>query len=93
MLVSIYCTDKPDSTQLRADTRPAHLAYIESFIDRVIIGGPMLTDDESAPVGSLLIIDFDTLADAQVFADGDPYAKAGLFASVAVRPYKKVFPK
>lgn len=90
MLFSLYCLDKPDSTRLRADTRPAHLEYIETFLDRVVVAGPMLSDSES-PLGSLLVMEFDTMSDAQAFADGDPYAKAGLFESVTIRPFKKVF--
>jgi uncharacterized protein YciI len=43
--------------------------------------------------GSLLILDFADRTEAQAFADGDPYAKAGLFERVEIRPWRKVLPK
>ena len=91
MLFAVICMDKPDSVELRAKTRPVHLEYLEKFRSRMAISGPMLTDDGTAPKGSLLILDFADLEEAKTFAENDPYAKAGLFQSVAVAPFKKVF--
>ena len=91
MLFAIICMDKPGQTELRAKTRPMHLEYLEKFRSRIEISGPMLTDDGAAPKGSLLILDFADGAEARAFADNDPYAKAGLFQSVSVAPFKIVF--
>ena len=41
--------------------------------------------------GSLLVIEADDIAAARAFAAADPYAKAGLFASVDIRPWKWIF--
>jgi uncharacterized protein YciI len=43
--------------------------------------------------GSVLILDFEDRAQADAFAAGDPYANAGLFESVVIRPWRKVLPK
>ena len=88
---AIHCIDKPDSADLRASTRPEHLAYIGKIVDSVLVAGPLLGLD-GAPIGSLLIIDFADRKAAIQFAADDPYALAGLFASVAVTAWKKVFP-
>ena len=88
---AIHCIDKPDSAELRAATRPAHLAYIETVLDRVLAAGPLL-DMDGKPLGSLLIIDFPDREAAIEFAAGDPYALAGLFGSVAVTAWRKVYP-
>ncbi|TFU01389.1 YciI family protein [Polymorphobacter arshaanensis] len=88
---AIHCIDKPDSADLRAATRPEHLAYIGKIVDSVLVAGPLLGLD-GAPIGSLLIIDFADRKAAIQFAADDPYALAGLFASVAVTAWKKVFP-
>ncbi|HPU16821.1 MAG TPA: YciI family protein [Polymorphobacter sp.] len=88
---AIHCIDKPDSADLRAATRPEHLAYIGKVIDSVLVAGPLLSLD-GAPIGSLLIVDFADRKAAIQFAADDPYALAGLFASVAVTAWKKVFP-
>jgi hypothetical protein len=42
--------------------------------------------------GSVLMLDLADRAAADAFAEGDPYARAGLFESVVIRPWKKVFP-
>ncbi|MFC3712260.1 YciI family protein [Sphingoaurantiacus capsulatus] len=89
---AIHCIDKPDSVELRIATRADHLAHLESVIDDVLVAGPLL-DLEGKPIGSLLIIDFAERKDAVAFAAADPYALAGLFASVAVTAWRKVYPK
>ena len=43
--------------------------------------------------GSVLIVEFDDSAAAERFAADDPYAKAGLFETVTIRPWRKVLPK
>lgn len=88
---TIHCIDKPDSADLRAATRATHLEHVRSLLDSVLVAGPLLGLD-GKPIGSLLIIDFIDRKAAIQFAADDPYAQAGLFASVAVTAWKKVFP-
>jgi uncharacterized protein YciI len=47
---------------------------------------------ESGFTGSVVIAEFNSLADAQSWADADPYIDAGVYASVSVKPFKKVLP-
>lgn len=79
--------DKPGALDIRKATRPAHLAWLESLQPRVKIGGPMLTDDGAAPVGSMLVFEAETLAEAKALFAQDPYALAGLFGETSVRPF------
>lgn len=79
--------DKPGALEIRKATRPAHLAWLESLQPRVKIGGPMLTDDGATPVGSMLVFEAETLAEAKALFAQDPYALAGLFAETSVRPF------
>lgn len=88
MRVALFCHDKPDALQVRLDNRTAHLAHIEAT-GVVEMAGPLLTP-EGQMCGSLVILTVDTLADAQNWAAADPYAKAGLFASVTITEWKKV---
>lgn len=92
MLFAIICVDKPDSARLRKENRPAHLGYLEGVADRIAIAGPTLAEDLSAPTGSLLILDFEDRAQAEAFAANDPYNRAGVFESVTIKPFKRVFP-
>ena len=91
MLYIIHCFDKQDSLQVRMDNRPAHVEYLKSFGDKLQAAGPTLDAAENMD-GSLVILELDSLAEAQTFAAGDPYAKAGLFESVSIQPWKKVLP-
>lgn len=87
MLFALLCTDKPDSVSLRMSVRPDHLTYLESLGSALKAAGPFTTD-EGSPTGSLVIIEAADRAAAQAMAENDPYAKAGLFASVEIRPWK-----
>jgi len=92
MLFVLYCLDKPGHSEVRAANRPDHLDYLKSKLDSIVIAGPLLGDDGESVVGSLLVIEAADSAGAKAFAAGDPYTKAGLFESVAIKPYKKVLP-
>ena len=87
MLFAVICRDKPGALQTRLDTRAAHLTYIEET-GIVAMAGPFLEAGQMC--GSLVILDCDSLAAAQAWAAGDPYAAAGLFESVTVTEWKKV---
>jgi uncharacterized protein len=85
MLFAVICTDKPNAVDLRMKTRPAHLEFLKTI--RTLAGGPF-TDEAGSPTGSLLIVEAVDLADAKSKMVHDPYALAGLFQSVEIRPWK-----
>lgn len=87
MLFALLCTDKPASVDLRMQVRPEHLKYLESLGSSLKAAGPFTTD-EGSPTGSLVIIEAADRAAAEAIAGNDPYAKAGLFASVDIKPWK-----
>jgi uncharacterized protein YciI len=89
MLFVIAATDKPNSLELRMATRAAHFDYAKES-GAVRLGGPFL-DAKGDMAGSMIIIEAADLAAAQAWAANDPYAKAGLFASSDVRPWKATF--
>ena len=92
MHYAIICVDKPDSMELRQATRPAHVAYLDDYRDQMVAAGPTLTDDGEGMTGSILIMEFGNKAYAEAFAAGDPYNQAGLFESVTIKAWRKVFP-
>jgi uncharacterized protein YciI len=91
-IYAIHCIDKPMQQPLRAETRPQHLAYLQAAIDQVVVAGPLL-DDEGTPIGSMLLMEFPDRRSAVAFAADDPYARVGLFSSVAVTAWRQVFPQ
>ena len=92
MLFALICTDKPDSLDLRMNTRPDHVAYLSDLNDRGILktAGPFLNDRDE-PCGSLVVVEAENKDAARLIAEGDPYARAGLFAEVDIRPYNWTF--
>jgi hypothetical protein len=91
MLYVICCTDKADHLQVRMDNRPAHVEYLKSFGAKLFAAGPTLNEAGDMN-GSVVILDLDSRTDAEAFAAGDPYAKAGLFNAVTINAWKKVLP-
>jgi len=99
MLYAIMSTDIENSLSRRVEARPDHLARLELLQNegRLILAGPHPCIDSNDPgeagfSGSLVVAEFDTLSDAQDWADQDPYIKAGVYEKVTVKPFKKVFP-
>ncbi|MFO8024045.1 YciI family protein [Thiohalophilus sp.] len=99
MLYAIIAQDNDNSLEQRLATRPAHLERLQQLKDggRLILAGPHPAIDSEDPgqagfSGSLIIAEFASLTDARQWADADPYVAAGVYQSVTVKPFKKVFP-
>lgn len=97
MLYMIQGNDNPGSLEKRLATRPAHLERLQALAaaGRLVLAGPCPAIDSPDPgpagfSGSLIVAEFSSLADAQAWADADPYVAAGVYASVVVKPFKKV---
>nr|WP_315288857.1 YciI family protein [Serratia proteamaculans] len=97
MLYLIYAQDVPNSLENRLSVRPAHLARLQALRDagRLVIAGPNPAIDSNDPgsagfSGSTVIAEFASLADAQAWAEQDPYVTAGVYAEVTVKPFKQV---
>lgn len=93
MQFAIYCLDKPGHAETRTGNRPAHAEHLKAHNDQLLLAGPLLSDDGAAMIGSLLVVEMPDRAAVDRFLAADPYTKAGLFQSVTVRPFRKVFPQ
>ncbi|BBE50778.1 YCII-related protein [Ferriphaselus amnicola] len=99
MLYAITGADIADSLSRRLDARPAHLARLQALQGegRLLLAGPFPAVDAVDPgaagfTGSLIVAEFTSLEAAQAWAEADPYVAAGVYSSVSVQPFKKVFP-
>jgi len=99
MLFAIVSQDVENSLPLRKQARPAHIARLEALKEegRLVLAGPNPAIESNDPgeagfTGSVVIAEFNSLADAQSWANADPYIDAGVYASVSVKPFKKVLP-
>ena len=99
MWYAIISEDNVGSLPLRKVHRPAHLQRLQELNDqgRLLIAGPHPADDSNEPTsagftGSLVVVGFDSLADAQKWADQDPYLLNGVYAKVNIKPFVKALP-
>ena len=99
MLYAIISQDVENSLQDRLAARPKHLERLTALQDqgRLILAGPHPAIDSEDPgesgfSGSLVVAEFESIEEAQAWADSDPYVEAGVYANVTVKPFKKVFP-
>ena len=99
MLYAIIATDIENTLSKRLQAHPDHLARLQALKDegRLILAGPHPAIDSNDPgedgfSGSLVVAEFVNLADAQSWADADPYINAGVYDQVIVKPFKKVLP-
>ena len=95
----IHATDVENSLEARKAARPAHIERVKLVLGqgRLLVAGPMPNIDSEDPgpagfSGSTIIAEFDSLNDAQVWANTDPDVEAGVYDYVDVRPFIKALP-
>ena len=99
MLYSIVGTDIENSLESRLKARPDHVNRLIELKDagRLVLAGPNPAIDNEDPgengfTGSIIIAQFDSLEEAQSWADADPYIQSGVYQSVVVKPFKQALP-
>jgi uncharacterized protein YciI len=99
MWFAILGTDVADSLEKRKSARPAHIARLQALLDegRLLVAGafPAIESEDPGPAGfsgSLILAEFPSQAEAQAWADADPYVAAGVYAGVEIKPFRKALP-
>jgi uncharacterized protein len=90
MLFVIHMIDRPDAADLRADVADAHREFVGGHLDAMYLGGPLVADDGTTAIGSMIVMDFPDRAAAVDFIADEPYNRAGLFESVTIRAFHAV---
>lgn len=100
MLYAIISEDRANSLEKRLSVRARHLLRLQALQDqgRLVLAGPHPNIDSDNPgatgfSGSLVVAEFNSLAEARNWADNDPYQEAGVYAKVIVKPFKQIFPQ
>ncbi len=99
MLYVFFPEDRPGTLEQRLAARPAHVDRLKALQaeGRLILAGPCPAIDSPDPgpagfTGSLVVAEFPSLADAQAWADADPYVAAGVYEKITIKPFRKVLP-
>ena len=86
----ITCLDKKNSLKKRLAHRELHLEYLKSLKNNLILAGPIL-NKTNKPKGSVLILKFQNKFKLNNFLKNDPYSKVGLFETINIEIFKRVF--
>jgi uncharacterized protein YciI len=78
---TFLCRDGPDGARLREAHLAAHLAWVEPRWKRYAMAGP-IRNAANEMVGSVFMILAEDAAEARALVDGDPYTRAGVYASI-----------
>lgn len=99
MLYVIIGKDASDSVAARGAARETHVGRIRALCDdgRLVLAGPLPAIDAEDPGpagfdGSLIVAEFESLAEAQAWAEADPYLESGAWVGVEARPFVRVLP-
>lgn len=99
MLYAIMARDAVDSSSKRASVRPHHLDYVNALLrsGRLVFAGPHPAVDSPDPgpagyTGSLIIAEFESLEEAELWAANDPYRLHGVFDEVEIKPVLQTLP-
>ncbi|RMF73949.1 MAG: hypothetical protein D6740_03030 [Alphaproteobacteria bacterium] len=89
MLFLVIARDDPARSGERPAHRDRHLAYLRECGARLKFAGPIRGEDDG-PAGSVFLIEAASETAARLFAENDPYARAGIFRSCEILPVKPV---
>lgn len=90
----MICRHRPGMEALRTATREAHRAHVVSGHDgrvRVLIGSALTEDDGATGFGNFGILEAPDRATAVAFAEADPYARAGIVATIEITALATAF--
>lgn len=90
MPYAINSYDHPCSVDKRMELRPEHLDWLRENTPRLLAAGAK-RNEEGEPIGSLVIVDVETIEEAEEIAKADPYSREGLFAKVEITGWNKAF--
>ena len=89
MLWAIARVAAPNFAAMREKVLQPHLDYLHSQKKILVVSGATLTDDGNEIIGSLLLVNVNSRAEAKAFVDGDPFTKAGMFKSATITRMRK----
>lgn len=99
MWYAIIAEDAPNSLEKRLSARPEHLARLHALQDagRLLLAGPFPAIDSAEPgpagfSGSLIVAEFSSLEEANLWANSDPFVSTGVYQHVTVKPFRKTLP-
>lgn len=85
----IHCLDAPGALPQRLQHHEDHKAYLASAAVRILVSGPLLSDDGETMIGSFFLIEAQAKADAEAFNAADPFRRAGIWSDIRIHAFHK----
>ena len=86
-LINAY--DGENMLEKRMEVRPRHLENIDRLGKHVVFAGGRL-NEEGKPVGSVMVMEFDSRAELDEYLKTEPYIEAKVWDRVDVEPFNVV---
>ena len=87
MLFVIHAIDRPGSLQTRLARYDAHKAFLSDTSPhgvRIVMSGPLVGNDGTTAIGSLLVVEAEDRAAVQRFNEADPFHAAGIWERITI---------
>lgn len=85
----VHCLDAPDALPRRLEHYEAHKAYLNTASVRILVSGPLMSDDGETMIGSLFLIEAETKAAVEAFNAADPFRRTGIWAEIRIHRFLK----
>ena len=89
MLFIMFCIDRPGAEEKRRQALAGHIEYLATNPIKIVMSGPLVSDDGTKTVGSLYMIDAADRAEVERFQRADPLYNADIWETVEVRAFNK----
>jgi uncharacterized protein YciI len=84
LLYALIAHDRPNGLARRQEVRPEHLKHLDSLGSRLVLAGPFL-DDNGDMTGSIVVIEAESLEDAQATFNSDPFVVKSVFDQITIK--------
>jgi uncharacterized protein YciI len=87
MLFLIHALDKAGALPTRLANYDAHKAFLADtsrFGIKIVMSGPLASDDGEKMIGSLFLIEASGRSEVEAFNRADPFAAAGIWEKVSI---------
>ncbi|BAM87621.1 hypothetical protein S58_16130 [Bradyrhizobium oligotrophicum S58] len=87
MLFAIHALDRTGALPTRLANYDAHKAFLSDtsrFGVKIVMSGPLVSDDGEKMIGSLFLIEAPGRAEVEAFNSADPFAAAGIWEKVTI---------
>jgi uncharacterized protein YciI len=89
MLFVMFCIDRTGVEEKRRQVMPAHIEYLATNPIKIVMSGPLVSDDGGKTIGSLYMLDAANRAEIEKFQRADPLYNADIWEKVEVRAFNK----